>query len=105
MYCFGGRVGGCGKRMMRSVVHRGLLVAALHLAAATHALAQSEDGLSSGEPRTVQSAQAGMFLPYSIAPRTDTQRAFAFVLGGYDTPREHGQLEGTADVTLVGPLA
>ena len=41
----------------------------------------------------------------SIAPRTDSQRAFAFVLGGYDTPREKAQLEGTADVTLFGPVA
>src|SRR3954471_6028842 len=34
----------------------------------THVLAQSEGGTDSSEPRTMQSAQAGMFLPYSIAP-------------------------------------
>lgn len=84
--------------------HAASLVAALQLAVAAHALAQ-DDAETSSEHRAESSAQAGMFMPYTIAPRTDSQRAFALVLGGYDTPREKAQLEGTADVTLFGPVA
>src|SRR6476620_2010150 len=69
------------------------------------AAAQDADGAEHREERAEESARAGMFLPYTMAPRTDSQRAFALVLGGYDTPRERGQLEGTADVTLFGPVA
>jgi hypothetical protein len=83
-----------------------LLGVALQLAAVTPVLAQSADGAdSSATARATRSAEAGMFLPETVAPRTDSQRAFALVLGGYDTPRQKGQLEGTADVTLFGPVA
>jgi hypothetical protein len=72
----------------------------------THARAATPDTAEQPpEGRAARSAEAGMFLPYTMAPRTDSQRAFAFVLGGYDSPREHGQLEGTADLTVWGPLA
>lgn len=81
-----------------------MIVVSVNWGARAHAQNETETP-SSSEPRTVQSGQAGMFLPDTIAPRTDSQRAFAFVLGGYDTPRKQGQLEGTADVTLIGPLA
>src|SRR6185436_1968599 len=94
-----------GSNRNRAAVSRGAcLVLVFVLAGAAHASAQQDEGTASG-PATERAAQAGMFLPYTIAPRTDSQRAFAFVLGGYDTPREHGQLEGTADVTMIGPLA
>lgn len=53
----------------------------------------------------VGSAEAGMLLPYSVSPRTDSQRGVVKVLGGYDTPRERMQFEAVADVTIFGPLA
>ncbi|MFI5308632.1 MAG: hypothetical protein ACHQ53_14830 [Polyangiales bacterium] len=84
---------------------RALLVAALQLALASHVAAQRDDAKAFPGWPTAESAQAGMFLPYTIAPRTDSQRAFALVLSGYDMPRKQAQLEGTADVTLFGPLA
>jgi hypothetical protein len=83
----------------------GLGLAAILIAHAHAALAQSFDD-SSRHPteRVEESAAAGTFLPETIAPRVDSQAAFAKVVGGYDSTR-HGTLEGTAEVTLVGPLA
>jgi hypothetical protein len=70
------------------------------------AVAQSQDKTEhASKERTAGSAEAGMFLAYTMAPRTDSQRALALALGGYDLARKSSQLEGTADVTLVGPLA
>lgn len=64
------------------------------------------DGAATGEPDLgVKSAQAGMFLPLTEAPRTDTQRAFATALGGYDFAHRTARLEGRAEVTVFGPLA
>ncbi|HMI89992.1 MAG TPA: hypothetical protein VK509_01455 [Polyangiales bacterium] len=60
---------------------------------------QGRDGL------TARSAQAGMFLPFTEAPRTDTQRAFAAALGGYDGARDSALLEGRGEVTVYGPIA
>jgi hypothetical protein len=80
----------------------------LHLALCARVLAQSTSGADeaqSPEERSAQSARAGMFLPYTMAPRVDSQRAFALALGGYDQARRSSQLEGTAEVTLIGPLA
>jgi hypothetical protein len=81
-----------------------LLLCAM-LARVAPVAAQNDAAAPPDKPPTDRSANAGMFLPYTIAPRTDSQHAFAAVLGGYDTPRKKGQLEGTADVTLIGPLA
>jgi hypothetical protein len=55
--------------------------------------------------RPYESAKAGMFLPWSMAPRTDSQRAFLKFAGGYDSERGTAIFEGTADVTLWGPIA
>jgi hypothetical protein len=60
---------------------------------------QGRDGL------TARSAQAGMFLPFTEAPRTDTQRAFASAQGGYDGARDSALLEGRGEVTVYGPIA
>lgn len=46
-----------------------------------------------------------MFLPLSMAPRTDSQRAFLNSYAGYDSARRAAEIQGTADVTLFGPLA
>ena len=53
----------------------------------------------------VDTAEAGMLLPYSVSPRTDSQRGVVKVLGGYDTTRERMQFEAVADVTIWGPIA
>jgi hypothetical protein len=55
--------------------------------------------------RAAESARAGMFLPLTLAPRVDSQRAFGVARGGYDSARRSGVLEGLADVTIIGPLA
>jgi hypothetical protein len=53
----------------------------------------------------VSSAEAGMLLPFSISPRTDSQRGLARALGGYDSARRRAQFEVVADVTVIGPVA
>lgn len=55
--------------------------------------------------RTGESARAGMFLPFSMAPRTDSRRAFAKAAGGYDSVRGTAVFDSVAEVTLFGPLA
>jgi hypothetical protein len=55
--------------------------------------------------RATRSAEAGMFLPLTLAPRTDSQAAFAVLLTGYDAGRKSAIVEGSAEVTLWGPLA
>lgn len=68
-----------------------------------HAQAEQRDD---PEPRTVTaSARSGMFLPLTMAPGTTSQRAFARGYGGYDSARRSSRFEGTADATLIGPLA
>jgi hypothetical protein len=64
-----------------------------------------EGGEETAEERTANAAKAGMFLPFTEAPRTDTQRAFATAQGGYEGAREVGVLEGRAEVTVWGPIA
>jgi hypothetical protein len=51
------------------------------------------------------SAAAGMFLPTTIAARTDSQTGYVRALGGYDSARRSTQFEALADVTIIGPLA
>lgn len=53
----------------------------------------------------VSSAEAGMLLPLTVSPRTDSQRAVVRAIGGYDMPRKRMQFEAVADVTIFGPLA
>jgi hypothetical protein len=85
-----------------------LLSSGVLLAAPMRAAAQEvdqESGDQSAEERTAAAAQAGMFLPFTEAPRVDTQRAFATAQGGYEGARESGVLEGRAEVTVWGPIA
>lgn len=85
-----------------------LLAFGIAFAAPARGFAQPLDreaGDISAEERTANAAQAGMFLPLTEAPRTDTQRAFGTALGGYEGARESGQLEGRAEVTVYGPIA
>ena len=47
---------------------------------------QDEEGAEeTAEERTAHAAQAGMFLPFTEAPRTDTQSAFAITAGAPST--------------------
>jgi len=53
----------------------------------------------------ISSADAGMLLPFTVSPRTDSQRGVVRVFGGYDSARERTQFEALADVTIIGPVA
>jgi len=46
-----------------------------------------------------------MLLPFTVSPRTDSQRGVVRVFGGYDSARERTQFEALADVTIIGPVA
>jgi hypothetical protein len=81
--------------------------AALH---ATGVLAEElpeQDGAAAEVEQSIaiRSAEAGMLLPFSVSPRTDSQRGIVRALGGYDSARKRGQFEAIADVTIIGPLA
>lgn len=51
------------------------------------------------------SAEAGQFLPTTIAPRVDSQRGFVRAFGGYDSARRSALFEARGDVTVWGPIA
>lgn len=84
-----------------------LAVCALSVWSPAFAQAQADTDTheQSADERTAAASSAGMFLPLTEAPRTDTQRAFGTALGGYDGARDSGQLEGRAEVTVYGPIA
>src|SRR5262245_34755712 len=84
-----------------------LLAASGGMLVATHAFAQTpaETPAPKAESTAAASAEAGMFLPTTIAPRVDSQRGYVRMLGGYDSARRAAQFEALADVTIIGPLA
>jgi len=84
-----------------------LCAALLQLAASGRAAAQAREAYDDPdlEARAAAGARAGMFLPLTEAPRTDTQRAFASTLAGYDAARESLMLEGRGEATVLGPIA
>jgi len=49
--------------------------------------------------------EAGAFLPWATPARTDTQRALAFVQGGYDSARRGSLFQATAEVGLFDRVA
>jgi hypothetical protein len=51
------------------------------------------------------SAEAGMFLPTTIGPRTDSQRAYLLAFGGYDSAKASAQSEALVDVSILSWLA
>ena len=65
------------------------LLAALPCAGRAQA---QDDRAEHGHADAADGAAAGMFLPVTEAPRTDTQRAFASALGGYEMPRQLCQM-------------
>lgn len=62
---------------------------------------ETEPGLSTA----ALSAEAGQFLPLTLAPRVDSQRGYMRALGGYDSARRSAQFDARADVTIWGPIA
>ena len=78
-----------------------------YLAQAGAVKAEGRDDMQAQEERgtAAHSGEAGMLLPLTISPRTDSQRGVLRALGGYDTARKSAQLEAVADVTIIGPLA
>ena len=54
---------------------------------AAGARAQDVEPAPAPEATTAKSAQAGMFLPLTLAPRVDSQQAFVTALSAYDGAR------------------
>jgi hypothetical protein len=93
----------------RSLLGTGVLcaVAAWSLPARGDDPAEAADDEAAAPP-TVDAAAgvaAGAFLPWSMAARTDSQRALAFVQGGYDSARRGSLFQATAEVGLFGRVA
>jgi hypothetical protein len=82
-----------------------LFSAAVYAHASAQSPADTPTPVETPPEPAIESARAGMFLPLTLGPRTDSQRGFAIVRGGYDSARSTGLVEGVADVTLIGPLA
>lgn len=100
---------GVAMRKMSGLIHALACVGlGLGLAAAAHAQARTSDDArveTDGGSTAARSGEAGMFLPLTLSPRTDSQRGIVRALGGYDSARRSAQFEATADVTVIGPLA
>jgi len=69
------------------------------------ATAQDVEPAPASDQTARQSAEAGMFLPFTLAPRVDSQTAFVVVGSGYDSARGATRVQGTAEMTLWGPVA
>lgn len=87
----------------------GLLVvcalACLVRADAAHAQGRDNPNADADVGAAAHGGEGGMLLPFTISPRTDTQRAVVRALGGYDSARRSTQFEAVGDVTVIGPLA
>lgn len=56
-------------------------------------------------PSSAAATQAGAFLPFSAPARGDTQRAYAWVQGGYDSANGGFVFDSTAQAHLAGPVS
>ena len=81
-----------------------IALAALATLGARRARAQSDDAADRSNPAEA-AAEAGMLLPTTLSPRTDSQRAYFLALGGYDTSRDSAQSDVFADVSILSWLA
>jgi hypothetical protein len=88
----------------RTVVGIAVLVAAVSSARPAHAQ-QSDAPNPQPEAPAEASAEAGMFLPTTIGPRTDSQKGFFLAFGGYDSARKSAQSEALVDVSIFSWLA
>jgi hypothetical protein len=77
----------------------------LALTAPAHEGSSDRAEMSREDAPAAEAARAGMFLPLTDAPRTDSARAFILALGGYDGASDSDVLEGRAEVTVYGPIA
>lgn len=72
------------------------------------ALAQTvppgDDG-STRAPTAAAGTQAGAFLPFTAPARGDTQRAYAWVQGGYDSAHDGFVFDSNAQAALAGPVS
>src|SRR5262245_6484767 len=83
-----------------------LTLAILACGAPSRVRAQArDDSPDRSENPAAASAEAGMFLPNTIAPRTDSQHGFLVAFGGYDSAKDSAQSEALLDVSIVSWLA
>jgi hypothetical protein len=79
------------------------------IVAASPALADPPVGTDGDEqpapPPSSAAVQAGAFLPFTAPARGDTQRAYAWVQGGYDSAQGGVVFDSTAQAALVGPVS
>jgi hypothetical protein len=86
-----------------------LLAAVVSMAAGLSALPASSRAADDAEARPPSSAAAssaaGTFLPWTMSARTDRQRGFLTLGGGYDSARQAGLATASAETQLWGPLS
>ncbi|MEZ4408373.1 MAG: hypothetical protein R3A52_18130 [Polyangiales bacterium] len=89
-----------------------LLAAALTLTASRAALADPpaiEDGGEPAAPAPAVSAErtadTGAYLPYTVPARSDAQRAYAWVQGGYDSARGGATIDSAVQANLAGRVS
>jgi hypothetical protein len=63
------------------------------------------DNAPQGEVSGARSAESGVFLPYGLPAQSDAQRAYVWLMGGYDAARGGVVFDSTVQATLVGPLS
>jgi hypothetical protein len=90
-----------------SICGLGMAVLACLVCSPGRAAAQTDDRAQAerADSGAALSAAAGMFLPTTIAARTDSQTGYVRALGGYDSARRSTQFEALTDVTIIGPVA
>lgn len=83
-------------------------VASAALVNGSAALAQGvQDDSSAAEPAASaqRTADSGALSTWSMAPRTDTQRAFVHVQGGYDAAKKGAAMESLIEARIYGRFA
>ena len=88
--------------MIRRIVFAALLAWGVGAGAVAHAQDLEEE---KPRIRAAHSADDGQFLPFTLASRTDSQRAFVTTLGGYDSARQSALLQGSTEINVWGPIA
>jgi hypothetical protein len=78
--------------------------AALTVVGAGARAAGDEPAPPATPPSGDRSATAGSFLPFTITPIKDSQRAIVSTLGGYDGGRSRMTFEAAGEVRVLGPL-
>ncbi len=63
------------------------------------------DNAPPGEVSGARSAESGVFLPYGLPAQSDAQRAYVWLMGGYDAARGGVVFDSAVQATLAGPLS